>query len=127
MGALMTRSLSARTRVVWLLAIVVAAFAIRLLATAQFEGLSSGPNSGAFYDGVEFEQIAANLVRHGEFSVHPGRPTSFRAPGFPIALGAVYAVFGVGNFVAAHVVFCLIGAAVCLVGVAVIMYAPRPT
>jgi 4-amino-4-deoxy-L-arabinose transferase-like glycosyltransferase len=114
MGALMTRSVSARTRVVWLLAIVVVAFAIRLVATVQFEGLSSGPNSGAFYDGVEFEQIAANLVRHGEFSVHAGRPTSFRAPGFPIALAAVYAVFGIGNFVAAHVVFCLIGAAACL-------------
>jgi len=114
MDTLMTRSVSPRTRIVWLLAVVAAAFAIRLVATAQFEGLSSGPNSAAFYDGVEFEQIAANLVRHGEFSVHAGRPTSFRAPGFPIALAAVYAVFGVGDFVAAHVFFCLIGAVACI-------------
>jgi len=110
----MTRPVSARVRTAWLIAIVIAAFAIRLFATVRFEGMGSGPNSGAFYDGVEFEQIAANIVRHGEFSVREGQPTSFRAPGLPFVLAGVYALFGTGNFVAAHILFCLIGAATCV-------------
>ena len=103
-------SLPGRIRVFWLVAIVVAAFAMRLVATVRFEGLDAPPNAGAFYDGVEFEEIAANLVARGEFSVRAGHPTSFRAPGLPFALAAVYAAFGNRNFVAAHVLFCLIGA-----------------
>jgi 4-amino-4-deoxy-L-arabinose transferase-like glycosyltransferase len=110
----MTRPVSARTRTAWLVAIVIAAFAIRLVATMQFEGIGSEPNAGAFFDGVEFGQIAQNLVRHGEFSVHAGRPTSFRAPGLPFALAGVYALFGNGNFVAAHIFFCLVGALTCI-------------
>lgn len=110
----MTRPVSARTRTAWLVAIVIVAFAVRLLGTAVFEGIGSEPNAGAFYDGVEFEQIAQNIVRHGEFSVRAGHPTSFRAPGLPIALAGVYALFGNGNFVAAHIFFCVIGALMCI-------------
>jgi len=97
----------------WLLIICLVALGVRLLATAVFEGLASPPNEGAMYDGVEYNAIASNVVRSGEFAVTPGRPTSFRAPGFPLALAGVYAVFGDRNYVAAHVVFCLIGAALC--------------
>lgn len=100
----------------WLVVIVVVAFVIRVYATARFEGMTAPPNSGAFYDGVEFEKIAANLVQHHEFSVHEGQPTSFRAPGLPFALAFVYLLFGVGNFFAAHVFFCAVGAATCVAG-----------
>jgi 4-amino-4-deoxy-L-arabinose transferase-like glycosyltransferase len=107
------RALSARGRR-WLLLICLVALGLRLLATAVFEGLASPPNEGAMYDGVEYNAIASNVVRIGEFSVTPGHPTSFRAPGFPLALAGVYAVFGDRNYLAAHIFFCLVGAALCI-------------
>jgi 4-amino-4-deoxy-L-arabinose transferase-like glycosyltransferase len=103
-------------RLRWLIVFVVIAFLLRVAATIMFEGLRSGPNAGAFYDGVEFEKIAFNLVTHGEYSVNPGQPTSFRAPGFPLALAGVYAIFGARNYLAAHLFFCLIGAALVIAG-----------
>ncbi|HUQ84646.1 MAG TPA: glycosyltransferase family 39 protein [Gemmatimonadaceae bacterium] len=109
-------SVDRRTRITWLAIITLVAFALRVLATARFEGMSSPPNPGAFYDGVEFERIAANLINHGEFSVRAGHPTSFRAPGLPFALAFVYGVAGVGDFFAAHIFFCLIGALTCVAG-----------
>lgn len=109
------RRLAAPPRpMLWVLAICVLAFVLRVVATALFEGLRAGPNEGAMYDGVEYEAIASNLVRHQEYSVSPGRPTSFRAPGFPVALASVYALFGNGNYLAAHLFFCMVGAALCL-------------
>lgn len=97
----------------WVLVICVVAFALRAAATARFEGLAAPPNAEAMYDGVEYEAIASSVVRAHEFAVHPGEPTSFRAPGFPLALAAVYAVFGDRNYLAAHLFFCLVGAALC--------------
>lgn len=94
-----------------LAAIFLLALSLRLFANAAFEGMGEGPNLGAFgEDAVEFHQIAANLVEHGEYALEPGTPTSFRAPGFPFALAAVYSVFGVSNFVAARIFFSLVGA-----------------
>jgi 4-amino-4-deoxy-L-arabinose transferase-like glycosyltransferase len=94
-----------------LLLICLIALGVRLLATAMFEGMTAGPNAGAMYDGVEYNAIASNLVQSGEFSVKPGHPTSFRAPGFPFALAGVYALFGDRNYLAAHLFFCVVGAA----------------
>jgi 4-amino-4-deoxy-L-arabinose transferase-like glycosyltransferase len=113
---LSSRRVSARTRFLWITAIFGLALALRIVATHLFEGLGAGPNAGAFYDGVEFEKIAFNLVTHGEYSVTSGHPTSFRAPGFPLALSVIYQVFGAGNYLAAHVFFCVIGAALTLAG-----------
>lgn len=97
----------------WVLAICVVAFALRVAATARFEGMAAEPNAGAMYDGVEYNAIASSVVRAHEYAVNTGQPTSFRAPGFPLALAAVYAVFGDRNYLAAHVFFCLVGAALC--------------
>jgi 4-amino-4-deoxy-L-arabinose transferase-like glycosyltransferase len=98
----------------WVVLICVLAFVARMGATAMFEGLGAPPNAGAMYDGVEYEALASSVVRAHEYAVVPGRPTSFRAPGFPLALAAIYAAFGDQNYVAAHVFFCLVGAALCL-------------
>ncbi|MEI6514801.1 MAG: glycosyltransferase family 39 protein [bacterium] len=95
----------------WLLAIFASAFVLRLLATIMFEGLHEGPSWRGFgADGVEFNAIAANLVQFGEYAIDPHHPTSFRAPGLPFALAGIYALFGANNFVAAHLLLCLIGA-----------------
>jgi 4-amino-4-deoxy-L-arabinose transferase-like glycosyltransferase len=77
----------------------------------MFEGLREGPSRSGFgADGVEFNAIAANLVQHGEYAIDPHQPTSFRAPGLPFALAGIYALVGANNFVAAHLLLCLIGA-----------------
>ena len=95
----------------WLVVIFLLAFSLRLLANVMFEDLHDGPNFSAFgSDGVEFNALASNLARHQEYAVQPGQPTSFRAPGFPFALAAVYGIFGADNFPAARIFFCLIGA-----------------
>lgn len=94
-----------------LAALFLLALFLRLIANAAFEGMYEGPNLAAFgEDGVEFHQIAANLVERHEYALEPGRPTSFRAPGFPFALAAVYTVFGVSNFLAARIFLSLTGA-----------------
>lgn len=96
----------------WLLVIFVAAFGVRILATLVFEGLHDAPNPhAAGIDAVEFNAIAANLVAHQQYAINLGHPTSFRAPGFPFAVAIIYAITGVNNFLAAHIFFCLIGAA----------------
>ncbi len=99
----------------FLTGIFAIAFGLRLVATVMFEGLPAGPSRESFgADGVEFNAIAANLVRHGEFSIRAGHPTSFRAPGFPFALAAVYAVTGADDFRAARLFQCSVGALLCL-------------
>ncbi len=90
--------------------VFVLAFGLRLLGNVAFEPLDSGPDPGAFFDGVEFDSAAVNLVEQGRYVIDPEGLSSFRAPGFPFLLASVYLVFGTGNHVAAHVMFCLIGA-----------------
>ena len=106
-----TERLTSRDRLTCAL-LVLLAFLIRLAGTAVLEGLSAPPNAEAFYDGVEYEAIARHLVERGEYSVTPGRPTSFRAPGLPLLLAVVYAVAGAGNHLAAHVALSLVAALV---------------
>jgi len=86
------------------------AFGLRLLGNVAFEALDSGPNARAFYDGVEFDSGAVHLVEQGRYVIDPDGLASFRAPGFPFLIAGVYWLFGAGNHVAAHVMFCLIGA-----------------
>jgi 4-amino-4-deoxy-L-arabinose transferase-like glycosyltransferase len=94
----------------WLAALFVLAFVLRLLGNVAFEPLDSGPSHGGFYDGVEFDSAAMNLVERGSYVIEPGGLRSFRAPGFPFLIAAVYWIFGPADHVAAHVVFCLVGA-----------------
>lgn len=86
------------------------AFLIRVVGTHMFGGLGAPPNAEAFYDGVEFELMARHLVERGVLAIWDTTPTSFRAPGLPLVLAGVYSVFGPGNFVAAHLALCAIGA-----------------
>ncbi len=41
-----------------------------------------------------YDTIALNLVKHGEFSVHPGKPTAMREPLYPFVLASLHLVFG---------------------------------
>jgi 4-amino-4-deoxy-L-arabinose transferase-like glycosyltransferase len=54
-------------------------------------------------DEQSYNQVAVNLVNHGEFSSEPGIPTSLRPPLYPAILAGVYSVFGVENYQAVRI------------------------
>lgn len=94
--------------------IVVVAFAIRLGATVALRDLNAGPSEepvGA--DGVEYDALGYQVALGNGYVTDAGLPTSFRAPGFPFFLAALYRFFG-HNYVVAHVAFCVWGAVGCL-------------
>jgi 4-amino-4-deoxy-L-arabinose transferase-like glycosyltransferase len=76
-----------------LAAIVLAGAAARLLLWLSFQGQPL-----AVWDERDYNTLAVNLVRHGEFAYSPGRPASLRPPLYPAALAGVYELFGLENF-----------------------------
>jgi 4-amino-4-deoxy-L-arabinose transferase-like glycosyltransferase len=50
------------------------------------------------WDEKDYNVLAINLVRHGEFSFTPGEPTSIRPPLYPAVVAGVYSLFGVENY-----------------------------
>jgi len=63
------------------------------------------------HDALEFNGFALDLAQGVGYGAE--YPSSFRAPGFPLCLAAVYAVTG-ENYAAAYAFFCLLGAASCV-------------
>lgn len=62
-------------------------------------GLRSEPLH--IWDERDYDVLAQNLVRYGEFTYNPGgTPTSLRPPLYSAILAAVYSVFGIGNLAA---------------------------
>lgn len=103
-----------KTRRGFLIAVFVLAFLIRLAAVLalrnpmEFHG--PGP-MGA--DAVDFNQYALNMVAGNGYCFTPGQPTSFRAPGFPFLLAAIY-FFSPANYLAVYLMLCLMGAFTCV-------------
>src|SRR5581483_4163921 len=87
--------------------------AAALRDTATFHG--PGP-AGA--DAVEFNTLALNLASGNGYAIVPGHPTSFRAPGFPLFLAALYAV-SYENYRLVYLALCLLGALTCVLTYAV--------
>jgi len=100
-------------RVTFAIALFVLAFALRGLAVTVLRHWSDGPSERHGADGVEYDLLARSVVERGEYAIVPDRPTAFRAPGFPLGLAALYKVFGT-SYVLAHLTFCLMGAAACV-------------
>ncbi len=90
----------------------VAAFGLRLGFTAAYRGGLDQPPTYArcASDGLEYDLFARNVAAGRGYCWEDGSPTSFRAPGFPLAMAAVFAVFGV-SYPAIHVFFAACGAA----------------
>ena len=49
-------------------------------------------------DEQDYNQLACNLVQHGEFAFEPGVPTSLRPPLYPVVVAGVYRLFGLENY-----------------------------
>jgi len=67
----------------------------------------------AIRDAIEFNALALNLVKFGEYSIRIGHPSSFRAPGFPLWVAALYSI-SYENYFLVYVGQCLLGALGCL-------------
>jgi 4-amino-4-deoxy-L-arabinose transferase-like glycosyltransferase len=96
----------------FLVLLLLAAFVVRLGALValrnprQFHGMQAG------HDAVEFNALGLNLADGKGYTITPGRPTSFRAPGFPIFLAALYSL-SYANYLLVYLALCSLGAATC--------------
>ena len=97
-----------------LLALFAGAFLVRLACVLAWGVFFQGPPASASGDDFQFNQLALHVSQGAGYRLTPKEPlTSFRAPGFPMFLALLYTVVG-ENYPAAHLVFCLLGAAACV-------------
>jgi 4-amino-4-deoxy-L-arabinose transferase-like glycosyltransferase len=97
----------------FLAVLVLTAFLIRFGMVWALRDLSEGPTLRHGADGVEYNSLALQVANGNGYVGPSGHPTSFRAPGFPLFLAALYFVAG-PDYPLIYVVFCLLGALSCL-------------
>jgi 4-amino-4-deoxy-L-arabinose transferase-like glycosyltransferase len=95
------------------LLLFAAAFAVRLATVHALRDLRVGPVGPCSADDVEFNNLALRLAAGDGFAGENGRPTSFRAPGWPLFLAPFYAAFG-PCYPLAYVLLCVLGALSCV-------------
>jgi 4-amino-4-deoxy-L-arabinose transferase-like glycosyltransferase len=83
-----------------------------VLALRDVRNFHGAHTAGA--DAVEFNILTQNLAAGKGYVIHPGQPTAFRAPGFPLVLALLY-WFSYSNYPLAYLLFCLLGAATAVV------------
>lgn len=66
------------------------------------------------YDGIRYNWIAKNLLNQEGFGYSPNNPTSWRPPGFPFFLYAIYSLAGY-NPLFAQAIACLLDSLLCLI------------
>jgi 4-amino-4-deoxy-L-arabinose transferase-like glycosyltransferase len=76
-------------------ALFVAAVLLRLCAVFVLRDPAARPDESACgADCVEFESLARQVAHGNGYSTESGRPTAFRAPGFPLLVAGVYMLAG---------------------------------
>ena len=100
-------------RASYLCLLLFLAFAVRWGAVTALRDIREAPYGIESADDVQFHRLATNLASGDGYVLKTGEPTSFRAPGFPFFLAALYAVTG-QHVVVAYVAFCALGALNCL-------------
>jgi 4-amino-4-deoxy-L-arabinose transferase-like glycosyltransferase len=98
------------TRYVILLAAI--SFLLRLAVVLLMRDITHGPTSHASADDMHFHQLGLHVADGTGYQLE-GKPTSFRAPGYPFLLAAVYATVGDCPPVV-YVLHCLLGALACV-------------
>ncbi len=99
--------------VLFVVLLFAAAFAVRLAMVLALRDLHVGPVGISSADDVQFNNLAQRLARGEGYVGDSGRPTSFRAPGWPFFLAVVYAVFG-PSYPLVYVLQCVLGALACV-------------
>jgi 4-amino-4-deoxy-L-arabinose transferase-like glycosyltransferase len=93
--------------------LVGAGFLVRLALVLALRDIHAMPAGGVSADDVEYNVLALHLVGGEGYSNHAGRPTSFRAPGWPLFMAAVYHICG-PQPEALYIASCLLGGLTCL-------------
>jgi 4-amino-4-deoxy-L-arabinose transferase-like glycosyltransferase len=96
------------------LLLFVLALLIRMAAVLAMRDVHVGPTGPGSVDDVQFNNLALRLVEGQGYVNYQGRPTSFRAPGFPFFLAGLYAAFGTQPAVV-YTALCALGALTCVV------------
>jgi len=92
--------------------IFIIAFTIRLIAIANLPLRFSNPDS----DPKQYDTLAVNLLSGKGYTIEYynfGRPTSYRAPLYPLFLASIYSIFG-HNYLAVRVIQSIFGAILCI-------------
>jgi hypothetical protein len=92
----------------------VFALLVRMAALLSLRNVSQLPGRQAGADGINFEQLARSLAEGHGFIRPNGRPTAFRAPGFPMFISIIYRMSHT-SVTAATLSFPILGAAICVV------------
>jgi 4-amino-4-deoxy-L-arabinose transferase-like glycosyltransferase len=91
----------------------VIAFVVRLVAVLLLRDIQVGPVGISSADDVQFHRLAHHLAAGDGYVTDSGRPTSFRAPGWPLFLAGLYLVAGEYPPLV-YLVLCLLGALSCV-------------
>jgi len=103
------------SRRTYLIVLFLVAFLLRLGVVAGLRDIHKfHGRSPAGADAVEYNAIALNLVSGNGYAITPGQPTSFRAPGLPFFLAALYSI-SYENYPLAYFALIVVGALTCLV------------
>lgn len=96
-------------------AIFLFAVFVRIGFTIAFRGsLDVVPiRSIAGADGVEYDQFARSMSEGKGYCWPDGRPTSFRAPGFPLVLTVLYSLIS-DSYQSAYILFAVCGGLTCV-------------
>jgi 4-amino-4-deoxy-L-arabinose transferase-like glycosyltransferase len=93
--------------------LAAAAFLLRLATVLVVRDITEGPTGSPSNDDVQFGGLAQRLAEGQGYRNAEGKPTSFRAPGYPLLLAAIYKATGVHPPVA-YLLNCLLGALSCV-------------
>ena len=97
----------------FLVCLAAVALLARLALVAAVADWRAGPRGPASADPVEFNALALRVAHGDGYVAGDGRPTSFRAPGFPLFLAGVYRAVGQA-YPPVYATLCLLGALSCV-------------
>jgi 4-amino-4-deoxy-L-arabinose transferase-like glycosyltransferase len=102
-------------------------FGIRMAFVLALRDIHTGPQGISSADDVEFNNLALSVSQGQGYVNDRGQPTSFRAPGWPLFLAAIYRLTG-PCVPLIYGILCLLGALACVLtyGLARELVAERP-
>ena len=73
----------------------------------------AGQKASDFADGVSYNGFATAILQNSNWLTNPDFIGDYRAPGYPMFVAAIYALFGMNNFLAVYVFQAIISTLTC--------------
>ena len=73
----------------------------------------AGQEASDFTDGRSYNGFAAAILKNSDWLTNPDFIGDYRAPGYPMFVAAIYAVFGTNNFLAVYIFQAIISTLTC--------------